>query len=160
MRGRLRRLALIASVLSVLLLPANAGATEPISGGGTFTVTSTEITSTQVTDDGDVILTILVTSTLTGIMEGTTVAEERAVVHPDGLITVNTFDTFTGTVNGIAGTAVFRVVGVIDATGALTGQFSIFGGTGGLANLRGQGTIEGVGDVGTYAVDIHFDPAS
>ena len=150
---------MLALIATVLLSPAAAGATEPVPGGGGFTVTSTVVTSTRAAD-GNTFLTILVTSTLTGTLEGTTVGEETAVVHPNGLITVDTFETFTGTVNGSAGTAVFRVVGTADAaSGALSGQFIIVDGTGGLANLRGLGTIEGVGDIGAYTVDIHFDPA-
>jgi hypothetical protein len=153
-------MALVAAALAVLTLPADAGATAPISGSGTFTRTSAITTSTQVTDDGSVILTQQVTVTYTGIMDGTTAAEQRVVIHPDGVITVTTLVTFTGTVDGIAGTAVFHGVGHASAaTGAFTGQFTFIDGSGGLTNLRGQGTIEGVGGAGSYTVGIHFAPA-
>jgi hypothetical protein len=156
----LGRLALIAAALAVLLLPAGAGATEPISGSGSFTRTSVTVTSTTVTDDGSIIQTMLVSVTYTGFMDGTTEAEQRVVVHLDGVITVTTLVTFTGTVNGIAGTAVFRGVGHANAaTGAFTGHFTFIDGTDGLTYLRGQGTIEGVGGSGAYAVNVHFDPA-
>src|SRR3712207_2180769 len=82
-----RLLLMLALIATVLLSPAAAGATEPVSGGGNFTVTSTVVTSARVAD-GNTFLTILVTSTLTGTLEGTTVGEETAVVHPNGLITV------------------------------------------------------------------------
>ena len=154
-----RLLPMLALIATVLLSPAAVGATEPVSGGGGFTVDSAVVTSTRVVD-GNTFLTSLVTSTLTGTLEGTTVGEETAVVHPNGLIIADTFETFTGTVDGSAGTAVLRVVGTVDAaSGALSGQFTIVEGTGGLANLRGQGTIQGVGDAGTYTADIHFEPA-
>ena len=159
MRSRRQMLALIGAALLLLLAPASASKAEPVRGSGTFTVASAVVTGSRVVD-GNTFLTTLVTSAYTGTLQGTGVAEEAAAVHPDGGITVQTFETFTGTVNGDMGTALFRVVGSADAaTGALSGHFTIVGGTGGLANLRGQGTFQGVGTSGTYTVDTHFDPA-
>jgi hypothetical protein len=37
-------------------------------------------------------------------------------------------------------------------TGTLRGRFTIPDGTGGLANARGEGTFQAVGDSGTYPV--------
>src|SRR5205823_6217009 len=68
-------------------------------------------------------------------------------------------ETFTGTVNGVPGTATFRVASVGDAT-SFQETVVIIGGTGALADLRGvlsaAGTVPGGGlPFGTYSGQIH-----
>lgn len=151
----LRRLygsALIAALFSVLVLPASASASPPVSGSGTFTVSSTVVTSTRQVGDNTV-LTLHVTMLYSGTLQGTGVGEETVIVHPDGTFNGSTFETFTGTVGGVAGTAVFRVEGTGNVTtGALSGQFTFVSGAGGLASLSGVGTFQAIGESGTYSV--------
>jgi Protein of unknown function (DUF3224) len=159
MRKRLQVSAVLAAVLAVLWLPTSAGAAPPADGSGTFTVSSTVVTSTRQAD-GNTFLTLRVTTLYGGTLQGTGLGEETVVVHPDGTLNGRTFETFTGTVGGVAGTATLRVEGTGDTTtGALRGQFTIVGGTGGLANLRGGGTFQGVGESGTYTIAYTFAPA-
>jgi hypothetical protein len=61
--------------------------------------------------------------------------------------------------DGHGGTAQFINVFLVDlGTGAFSGRFTALGGTGGLANLQGQGTFEGTGATGTYSLQITFAP--
>jgi Protein of unknown function (DUF3224) len=152
MRKRFPVSALLVLILSVLVLPAAAGAAPPVSGSGTFTVSSAVTTSTRQAD-GNTFLTLRVTTLYSGTLQGTGVGEETVIVHPDGTLNGSTFEAFTGTIGGTAGTAVLRVEGTGDVgTGALRGRFTILDGTGGLANVRGEGTFQAVGDSGTYSV--------
>jgi hypothetical protein len=154
----LRFLPLLALTAVSFLLPQTAGASAPVSGGGDFAVTSDVVTSSR-NADGNTFLTIAMTTDVTGTLAGTIVTDETAVVHPNGVITIQAAETFTGTVDGIAGTLQFDTVGIADAaTGAVTGRFTIVDGGGGLANLHGQGTVAGVGSAGTYTIEIAFDP--
>ena len=88
MRKRLHVLALLAVVLSVLLLPASAGAAPPVSGDGTFTVSSVLITSTRLAD-GNTFLSSRVTTLYSGTLQGTGVGEETVIIHPDGKLNVD-----------------------------------------------------------------------
>jgi hypothetical protein len=154
MRKRFPVSALLVLVLSVLVLvlPAAAGAAPPVSGSGTSTVSSAIIASTRQAD-GNTFVSSRVTTRYSGTVQGTGVGEETVIIHPDGTFNGSTFETFTGTIGGNPGTAVFRVVGTGDVTtGALSGQFTIVDGTGGLATLHGEGMFQAVGDSGTYSV--------
>ena len=152
MRKRVPVAALLALLLSVLVLSAAAGAAPPVSGSGTFTVSSALIAPTRQAD-GNTFLDLRVTTLYSGTLQGTGVGEETVIVHPDGALDGSTFEAFTGTIGGAAGTAVLRVEGTGDVTtGALRGRFTILDGTGGLANVHGEGTFQAVGDSGTYSV--------
>jgi hypothetical protein len=152
MRKRFPVSALLVLVLSVLVLPAAASAASPVNGSGTFTVSSAVTTSTRQAD-GNTFLTLRATTLYSGTLQGAGVGEETVIVHPDGTLSGSTFETFTGTIGGAAGTAVLRVEGTGDVgTGVLRGRFTILDGTGGLANVHGEGTFQAVGDSGTYSV--------
>jgi hypothetical protein len=65
--------------------------------------------------------------------------------------------TFTGTVNGIAGTLTIYLIGAATLPDMeWSCQWVIHGGTGGLAGLKGQGTAWGTGMVITYSGMIAF----
>ena len=152
MRTRFPVAALLVLVLSVLMLPAAAGAAPPVSGSGTFAVSSAIIASSRQAD-GNAFLTLRVTTLYSGALQGAGVGEETVIVHPDGTLNGSTFEAFTGTIGGTVGTAVLRVEGAGDVTtGVLGGRFTIVDGTGGLATLHGEGTFRAVGDSGTYSV--------
>src|ERR687885_1175013 len=108
MRKRFPVSALLVLVLSVLVLPAAAGAAPPVSGSGTFTVSSAIIASTRQAD-GNTFLSLHVTTLYSGTLQGTGVGDETMIVHPDGTLNGSTFETFTGTIGGSTGTAVLRV---------------------------------------------------
>lgn len=97
--------------------------------------------------------------TLTGGLSGTSDLEGSCIVPPTGIASCRALETFTGTVDGREGTAQFVNVFAVDfSTGAFTGRFTSLGGTGDLANLRGEGTFQGVGATGTYALQVTFGP--
>jgi hypothetical protein len=97
--------------------------------------------------------------TLTGTFEGTTVITGACVVQATGAGECHARETFTGTVNGVAGTVDFVVVIRLAAPPSpATGRFVVVGGSGGLANLHGMGTFEGTGGTGTYAGQLVFAP--
>lgn len=86
------------------------------------------------------------------------------MVHASGVVTFSSLGVFTGTVLGSdEGTMEYRLTGQIPPGGGdWYGQWVILGGTGGLANVRGQGTWWGPG-MGFdpdhwYEGQVHFDP--
>jgi hypothetical protein len=109
--------------------------------------------------DGNTIGTELAPATITGTYSGTSVAAERVVIHPNGDFTGTATETFTGTVNGVAGTVVFvDVLSGNATTGTFAGHYTVVSGTGGLADLRDHGTFQGTGPSGTYQSNVHFGP--
>ena len=152
----------LALLLSLLLLgsplPGSvAQAGPPIPASGSFTVVSTTPTSVR-SAGGNTITTLETTLAITGTLSGTIELQERLVTHATGKLNLHDEGTFAGTVNGRSGT--LRIVA--NATGDLSayrGGFTILGGTGGLAGLRGHVTVAGVPAVsGTYAGQVHFEP--
>src|SRR6266508_145879 len=143
----------------VLLLSSPAAATgPPAAATGSFTQVS--FTSSDERVVGAVFMfDFTETDVLTGTLTGTSVLEGSCVVRPTGTASCQALETFTGTVDGRSGTAEFWNVFEVDgATGSFSGRFTALGGTGDLASLQGQGTFEGTGTTGTYALRITFAP--
>ncbi len=97
--------------------------------------------------------------TLTGTLVGTTSEDVTIIVNlTTGQGTLSGLLFFTGTANGISGTLVLQLVGVVNVP-SIQGSFTIISGGDGLANFRGQGTFgfpnAFVG--GTYSGQVHFD---
>lgn len=145
---------------SLLLLPAGAGASVLSSGSGSFTTTGQVISVRQA--GGNTIVTATEIQTLTGALTGTRIAVGIEIFHPDGSFTAHDSGTFTGTVDGRAGSLI--ISGASSGTGT-TGDGQIVGdrGTGGLAGLHLQGTFQPVitsstTAEGTYSVQFHFGP--
>jgi hypothetical protein len=95
---------------------------------------------------------------------GTSTLSGRLTLHPDGTANFHDVETFTGTVNGIAGTATFVLDGqgqgpIVSATAAIVSA------TGGLAGLHGVLHENAVvldpliGPVGTYDAQVGLDNA-
>jgi Protein of unknown function (DUF3224) len=105
------------------------------------------------------IITDTFTDVLSGTFSGTSVLQERYVLRADGSFIDHAVQTFTGTVNGVTGTATLIDVVAGDAT-SFHGHFVVVSGTGGLANLHGQGTLEGSSTTGagTYTGRIQIHP--
>jgi len=97
---------------------------------------------------------------LEGTFTGTVTEDATIMVDPaTGKGVASGFSVFTGGVNGMTGTIVFHIYGTVSLPGA-QGQWVIYGGTGGLVNLRGQGTwsFANLFEEGSYTGEIHFDP--
>jgi len=97
---------------------------------------------------------------LTGTFSGTATEDATIMVDPaTGTGVVSGFLVFTGGVDGMTGTLVFHIYGRVSLPGA-QGQWVVYGGSDGLANLRGQGTwsFANLFEEGTYTGEIHSDP--
>jgi len=151
---------LLPMLLSLILLTPMANASIPTSATGSFTATVTVTSISQA--DGNTIITAIETQTLSGFLTGTRIAIGVEIIHPDGTFNAHDSGTFTGTVNGMSGTAV--ITGSSTGTGATgSGQFVVELGTAGLSGLHSQGTFQptvtGPTTVtGTYSLQYHFDP--
>ena len=151
-------LALVLICAALLQFPGAVAeaAGPPVAGCGTFSAASPMVVESRVVG-GNTIITDVVAGSLTGLFSGPIVAERRIVLHPNGTITGQALETFTGSVaaptGGQAGGLVFRLVFTGDAAaGTFSGSFIILSGTGGLANLHGHGTFDGslITGAGTY----------
>ena len=108
--------------------------------------------------DGTTFITQRVQYRLTGTLTGTAVGEEQIIFLPNQTASLRAELTFTGTVDGRAGS--LRIVFDGRGTGITHGQFVLLNGTGDLATLRGQGTFEGFPQTGsgTYTGMFQFAP--
>ncbi len=152
---------IIKSLLLVVALPLlfqlahatpSTTATGFIAGTG-FTVTGTSFA------DGNVLMTITVTTLLTGTFTGTGVDQASLLVHPDGTFNAQHLSICTCYFEGRSGTlnSIFDLRGSM-VTKVAVGQWTILSGTGGLANLWGQGTLNGSPFVGAnYSLEVHFE---
>jgi hypothetical protein len=159
MRSRRTVFAVLGALSLVLLLSSRAAAIgAPAAATGSFTQVSFSTSNERVV--GVVFMfDFMETDLLTGTLTGTSVLEGSCAVPPTGAASCHALETFTGTVDGRAGTAQFWNVFEVDVvTGSFSGRFTALGGTGDLANLHGQGTFEGTGTTGTYALRITFAP--
>jgi hypothetical protein len=166
--NEMKRVTVLVPVLALLMLFAVAPAisvvhacphTPPIIVTGTVTAGSYTITG-QKTVDGNTFLTGRYEGdTFTGTFDGTASNVFFIILNPSGLHLL-LFFAFTGTVNGIPGTLVIMFVGKGEGLGMpITGKWVILSGTGGLANLHGKLSVEGIaGVILTYKGNIHFDP--
>ncbi len=137
-------LPLLPPLLSIPL--ASATTPTPVTGGFTASFTVLSLRSS----DGNTIINVGETATLTGPFTGTRTAVGFEIIHPDG--TLNAHDT--GTVNGMSGTLV--ITG--DSTGfgaAGSGQFTVGQGTAGLECSHAQGPFQLTATGPTTTIDIY-----
>jgi len=122
---------------------------------GTFTFTSNQLITTR-TAGPNILVTSMITLALTGGLSGTIDQTSTALTTAQGL-TVDVGQTrlaFTGTVAGASGTLLFAST-ANTAGGTFHGHFTILSGTGGLANLRGEGTFSVTSPYGgTYILQV------
>jgi len=150
---------LLPLLLSLILLVPMVSASTPASATGRFTATVAITSISQA--DGNTIITAIETQTLSGFLTGTRIAIGLEIIHPDDTFNAHDSGTFTGTVNGMSGTAV--ITGSSTGTGATgSGQFVVELGATGLSGLHAQGTFQptvtGPTTVtGTYSLQYHFD---
>ena len=153
--ARTTLVAFLAVAAASALLAQPALATTPSNGSGTFSFAPISSTSRQA--DGNTFLEVTASETISGSITGAATVQFSQVVHADGSVNTNGRITCVCTVDGRTGTVVFRFEGTGSSTN-LDGQFGVLSGTGGLADLRGQGTFHAVGLAGTYTFSWHFDP--
>jgi hypothetical protein len=154
-----RLVLLIAAVAVVLALAVPVASAEgpPIAASGSFA--EFFVPSNFRTADGVTFFDATGSESLSGTFSGTAVIEGSCVVRPAGQANCLARETFTGTVAGRAGTAVWLAVAQIDlATGSISGSFTVLSGTGELAGLHGEGTFQGSAGVGTYTGRFVFAP--
>jgi hypothetical protein len=144
--SRLLPLTLVA-VLAPLGL-TRAAASPPTSASGTVALTSCDFTSQQ-TAGTNTIFTGICRVTWTGTFAGTDAAQATVTFHADGSADGNAVDTFTGT-------ATLRNLIHGDPSGNSSGEITVIGGTGGLANLHGSVKLSGNAASMTYSGRIQF----
>jgi hypothetical protein len=159
MSNRLKRagsIFAIAAALALLGPGVYASSSGPESGAWTITLTPQTVTSSG----GNTIIEFTLNETISGTVSGTRVGGGTLVLHPDGTLVAHDAGTFTGTVDGVAGTGTL----VVDASGtfsALTGRVVLHDGKGCLNDVRGRFRIAGsaIGPTtfaGTYTGRVHF----
>ena len=102
-----------------------------------------------------------------GSFKGTSYDECVVIIHRSGRWTYRATGYFEGSVNGKKGKLTMRLTGSRpDGESDWSGHWVILSGSGGLKNLRGQGTFEGPGSPGfgeegdiSYKGKVHFVPA-
>jgi hypothetical protein len=95
----------------------------------------------------------------TGTLDGTAHALYIVLADEAGFKTVDLLSTFSGTVDGKAGSLVFRLIGEKPSPGKnWGGDWEIIRSTGELKNLRGQGTWGGPGYEGPRPPEPNWDP--
>jgi hypothetical protein len=149
----------------LLLAPALAAhATTVTPAAGTFTTTVTSLVPIRTADGNtafDVAGTIVVTGTFSGSGPITFALLVRATGQDNFL---GQFTCSPCRVEGRSGSIVvgFTATGVFGVGNALNGQYTILSGTGGLANLHGQGPFSGIqtptGFQGVYSGKTLFSP--
>jgi hypothetical protein len=132
-------------------------AAQPIAASGTTTTGSCTLANPR-TDGGNQVFDATCNETWTGTFVGPVVAQFTLILHADGSGDgVNGLDTFTGTVNGTAGTLTLSSQGHADAAGNFKGVATIIGGGGGLATLHGSLQRAGpVAATDSYSGSIQF----
>jgi hypothetical protein len=148
-----RSLSLPIALLALLtvLAPSSASAASRVAVSGSFTQVGFTVTGSR-TAGGLTFLSFTETDALAGSLTGTSALTGECIVFPSQEAMCKATETFTGTLDGTAGTLTFFDVVRLDmATGTVSGQFMITDSSGGLAHVRGTGTFSGAGGSGTYS---------
>jgi hypothetical protein len=155
--GRIRLLLVTVVALIAAVAATGAAASPPIAASGTFTYTSSTFNSIREVG-GNLIIDLSATVSYTGTFTGTSTLHGTLILHANGTANFQDVETFTGTVNGEAGTVTFRLQGRTDQAGVITAIDVIVSASGELAGLHGVlgevATLGADGPVGTYSGDI------
>jgi len=165
-KGHLRRILFTLALVCASLLLPGAKADRPAGASGSWTDCNVV---TDVRQAGpNTVITVIITETFTGTLNGSYVGSERDVVYADGSATFHGSGVFTGTISGQSGTAIMTYAGTASSNGVGTANWVIDQGTGGLAAVHGHGTFQGheTGPTqdcddtfaGTYSGQIQFAP--
>ena len=146
----------LAVLLSTLLIPV-VQATPPTTVEGKWSYLMT-VDSARLAG-GNLFLKVTETGIWEGGFEGTSTMVVSGVLHSNGYLNFQGVIYFDGSVLGKVGTLVISYTGKVTPTSEIISQWVIQSGTGGLANLRGQGTFSGVGAIDLlYSGQVHFKP--
>jgi hypothetical protein len=153
-----RRIAAGAAALLVLALPSLASAASRMSISGTWD--DCNFGPAVKTAGPNLIVSVGITENFYGPMAGTYAGTERDVVYADGSASFKGAGTFTGSVDGIAGTASYTYEGQAPAGQPFSATWTLVGQSGDLAGAHGHGTFGGTFtgvsdpcDAGLYAGD-------
>ena len=142
---------LLVPALAAALAPSPAMAATRTEVSGSFTQASFTVTGSR-TAGNLTFLSFTETDTLTGSLTGTSVINGECIVFPSQEAMCKGTETFTGTLDGTAGTLSFLdVVRLDNAAGTVSGQFAVVDGSGGLSNVAGVGTFSGAAGTGSYS---------
>ena len=162
---------LVISVVVLVLavgLPRPAGATAPAEYIVTFTVVSGQSVTCQSQSKAHSCASYR--AVLAGDIVGSARGTEDDVPHADGMMTIHGRFTCACTVAGHSGSLTMKYVGTVYIVqvnirgarvtrSAVAGIDVIVGGTGGLANLHGQGPFLGNDSAVTKDLFLHFGPS-
>jgi hypothetical protein len=126
----------------------------PLTGSGTGTITSLEITFVRQAGP-NVFQEREITGILDGTLQGTFVERARGVIHGTGLITYQATFEFTGTVEGCEGEGSFSasLSGTGQAGVPITeANFRVVNQASNTLRIAGTGTMRQVGPLATYDV--------
>ncbi len=159
LRAQTWTVTLLAMFAATALVAQPAAATTPSEGSGSFAFTAPPTVTISRTADGNTFLTLTAPQVNFGAITGPDTLRSSQVIHPSGESNIKGVITCTCSVGGRSGTVELRFEGTGAGTAAspFDGQFVFQNGTGGLADLRGEGTFLSVGATGTYTVRWHFD---
>ena len=136
----------LAVLLSTLLIPV-VQATPSIAVGGDWKYGYTGFEIIKLAD-GNAIVSVTEHGDWSGDFVGVSEMVVSGVIHSKGFITFEGVINFDGSVLNKDGTLIIRYAGKVTSAGEIISQWVIQSGTGDLANLRGQGTLSGVGGPG------------
>jgi len=146
---------LVLPVIAIVALagPGVVAASTPQSASGTFTYTSVTINGFRIAG-GNAILDLSAAVSYTGTFSGTSVLHGTLTFHANGKANFEDIETFTGTVNGVPGTATFNLRGTSEGPDNQATAI-VIAATGELASLHGvlfeAGLHGSVGLYGTYS---------
>ncbi len=159
MRRLVSTICFLVGLTALLLVPATAYASTPIEVDGTYVFTSRVVVDVRQAGGNTIVKDVVGLDVTLGVT-GSATFERMVIIHADGEYEVHGIITYdTATVLGRSGTLTERFDGTGVMGGAVQGRWVILSGTGGLANMQGQGTLEGAANVaGVYSGQVHFDP--
>jgi hypothetical protein len=147
----------IAAVVAVVLgaVCVNGASASSMPASGTFTTASLISFDLVRSAGGNDFIDVVGTTSWTGTFSGTSTEVTSLIFHPDGSANFHGVSTFTGTVNGVAGTVTFELSGRNGPDLDLRATAAIISASGDLAGLHGvvtwQGTVGDNGPLGTYS---------
>ena len=140
-RFRTRLLTLVLAAGAALVAVQPVAASSPISVAGTFFFVAAPVPSGFRMADGNAFVTLsFPAGVVTGDITGNFTEQLHVVTHPDGSQNLQGNATCTCAVGGRTGTLVFdNIAGTTNTSGVSEAHF-VLSGSGGLADLHGQGT--------------------
>src|SRR5438477_6241928 len=145
-------LVVFASAVAVTSAPA-AYAAAPTPANGTFAASISPVGTRSA--DGNTFISFTFVENFQGTLTGTRAGTGRLVIHPDGTINARVSGLFTGSIAGASGTATLSD-SLSGTFSALTADFVVTDGMGGLSGIHVQGIAAGAATgpvtfAGTYS---------